>query len=543
MAVLLVPPVVDGDREWPTLGDDVVDWIEENGRYGPGELAGQEYHCTPDFKAQLRRAYQVFPKDHRLAGRRRFKRVCFEERKGTAKTERAMLVAFAESHPDAPVRCDGFRADGSPQGRGVQSPYIPLVSFTLEQTDDLGYNVLKAIVEDSPVVGDYDISLERIILLDARGREAGKIVPLASSPNARDGARTTFQHFDEPHRMTLPRLVKSHATMVENSYKRVGADAWTLETTTAGELGGGSVAEETREYAEAINRGEVDDPRLFFFSRFAPLDTPIETTDETRTALIEASGPNAEWSGDIDALVSRRFEPKVDLSYWRRVWLNQWVPGGAAAFDPDGWKACEHPGDVAKGTPVTLGLDGATRHDATALVATVIESGYQFVLGIWQRPVNAIDDWEVDVELVDLAVRDAFDRYKVVLFYADPPYWWDWVASWAGAFGKDRVKEWWTNRLKPAAYMLAAYQAAIVDQTLSHDGDLVMAEHIANAVRHPLGLLDDQEQPMWVVRKERPDSPRKIDAVMAGALSWEARADAIADGALKVKKSRAFGSR
>lgn len=544
MAVLVVPPL--DPSPWPTLGPEVCDWIESAGVYGPGELKGEPYKVSDDFRAQLYRAYEVYPRGHRLEGRRRFKRVCLEERKGTAKTERAMLVALLESHPDAPVRCDGFKKVGrkwEPVGRGVRSPYIPLVSYTVEQTEDLGWNVLRAILEDSPVVDRYDIGLERILVLDERGREAGKIVPLAGSPGARDGARTTFQHFDEPHRMTLPRLVKAHSTMIENTYKRVGADAWTLETTTAGELGEGSVAEETRAYAESVDRGEVDDPRLFFFSRFAPLEMPLDSPEETREALLEASGPNAEWSGDIDALVSRRFEPKVDLSFWRRVWLNQWVPGGAAAFDPDRWADLSLDRTVPLGALITLGLDGATRKDSTALVATEVETGYQWPVGIWSRPPNAPDDWEVDHELVDLAVTDCFDRFEVVRFYADPPYWWDWVAAWAGRYGEDRVKEWWTNRRRMMAQALRAYRGAIIDGAVSHNGDPIFAAHIAHSIRKNLGIFDEDGTEFWVITKERSDSDRKIDAAMAGCLSWEARVDAIAKGALKRPKAKTFGSR
>ncbi len=36
---------------------------------------------------------------------------------------------------------------------------------------------------------------------------------------------------------------------------------------------------------------------------------------------------------------------------------------------------------------------------------------------------------------------------------------------------------------------------------------------------------------MWVIHKDRPDSPQKIDAAVAAVLSWEARTDAIAAGA------------
>lgn len=535
MAVLIVPPL--DESPWPTLGPQVCDWIEWAGVYGPGDLQGEPYVITDEFRAQLYRMYEVYPKGHRLEGRRRFKRVCLEERKGTAKTERAMLIAFAESHPDAPVRCDGFKKVGrewEPVGRGVRSPYIPLVSYTVEQTEDLGYNVLRAIIEDSPASDQYDIGLERIVVLDERGREAGKAVPLAGSPGARDGARTSHQHFDEPHRMTLPRQRKAHSTMLENTYKRVGADAWTLETTTAGELGENSVAEDTRAYAESIERGEVDDPKLFFFSRFAPLEMPLDTPEETRAALLEASGPNGEWSGDIDALVGRRFEPKLDFNFWRRVWLNQWVPGGAKAFDPDLWAELALPEYVVPaGAQITLGFDGATRKDSTALVATEVSSGYQWPLGIWQRPLNAPDEWEVDPALVDLAVTDAFGTYTVLRFYADPPYWWDWLNAWAGRYGEDRVKEWWTNRLKAMAQSLRQYQGAMLDHSLSHDGDPLFAEHIANAVRKKLGLVDEDDEPLWVITKDRHDSPRKIDAAMAGCLSWEARLDAIAKGALK----------
>jgi hypothetical protein len=41
---------------------------------------------------------------------------------------------------------------------------------------------------------------------------------------------------------------------------------------------------------------------------------------------------------------------------------------------------------------------------------------------------------------------------------------------------------------------------------------------------------DEQGRPLWLIAKERGDSPFKIDACMAAALSWEARTDAIAAG-------------
>jgi len=42
---------------------------------------------------------------------------------------------------------------------------------------------------------------------------------------------------------------------------------------------------------------------------------------------------------------------------------------------------------------------------------------------------------------------------------------------------------------------------------------------------------------MWVIYKERSDSPFKIDAAMAAILSWEARQDALASGVTTSGKS------
>ncbi|MGE0795418.1 MAG: terminase [Acidimicrobiia bacterium] len=536
MSTLVVPEL--DEEPWPTLGPQVVDFIEAHGVYGPGELAGAPYVVTPDFEAFLYRAYEVYPQGHRNAGRRRFKRCYLEERKGTAKTEKAMLVALAEAHPDGPVRCDGFDAGGEPVGIGLRFPYVPLLSYTVEQTEDLGFNVLRYIIENSDLADDFDTGLERILVLDrkARSREAGKLTALAGSPNSRDGARTTFQHFDEPHRMTLTRLQRAHSTMVENTYKRVGADAWTLYTSTAGDPNEESVARDMRQYAELVIKGEVDDPRLFFFSRSAPLEMPMETPEEVRAFLLEASGPNASWSGDIDALVSRWFEPKTDRAYYRRVWGNQWVPGGDKAFDADAWRACAWPAEVPDGTLIVAFFDGSRWDDHSALVGTVVETGYQFVIGHWEPGDDGISEGDVD-----RAIDSMFDRWDVWRLYCDPPHWEDAIDRWRGRHGARQVIDYFTNRPRPMAQACRLYRAAILDGSVSNDGNEAMAVHIGNAYKRAEVYVDEESgEPLWTIRKERPDSPNKIDLAVCGVGSWEARGDAIAAGAKPRSKGAWF---
>jgi phage terminase large subunit-like protein len=126
--------------------------------------------------------------------------------------------------------------------------------------------------------------------------------------------------------------------------------------------------------------------------------------------------------------------------------------------------------------------------------------------------------------------------------YADPPYWESLVAEWAGQYGEKRVIEWWTNRPKQMAYAIKAFSTAIQSGDILHDGNPHLKRHIGNAVRKVLSYRDEDGKPLWTIYKERPDSPHKIDAAMAGILSWEARSDALAAG-VSIRQASVYESR
>ena len=231
MALLAVPAIEPAGQRWPTLGPGVCDWIEENLVYGPGPLKGEPYVVEPEFRAEICRLYEIYPRGHPRAGRRRFKRAVLSKRKGTAKSEKGAILCIAEAHPSAPVRFSHWSDDGTPVGKGVADPYIPMMAYTEEQSEDTAYGVLRQILEHTAIAADFDIGLDRVLVLDDHGREAGKIQPLAQSPSARDGAKTTFQYFDESHRLNSPRHLAARSTMQENLFKRRDADPWQLATT------------------------------------------------------------------------------------------------------------------------------------------------------------------------------------------------------------------------------------------------------------------------------------------------------------------------
>jgi len=527
MAVLMVPD--DKGKVWPSLGGQVCDWIEENLCFGPGDKRGEPAMLDAEKRALTWRMYEIYPKGHPEAGRRRFKRVGLSLPKGMAKTEYAAWIAACELHSDAPVRFSHWDENGDPVGMGVTDPYIPLVAYTEEQSDELCYGALKAILELSPIGADFDIGLERIMRRDG----AGKCVSISASPSGTDGARTTFCCFDETHHFTLPRLKQAHQTMLNNLPKRKLADAWALETTTAPEPGAGSVAEKTMEYAQAVHEGRAKDARLFYFHRQSSDKHDLTTEAGARAAVIEASGPAAAWR-DIESIVEMWRQPTTDRTFWERVWCNRLVRSASKAFDSQAWnKLAVTESPVKDGDLIALGFDGSMFNDSTALVATHIETGYQWVLGVWECPFGAVE-WQVPAEEVDDTVTAAFERWNVWRLYADPPYWQGWLAKWAGQYGAERVIEWHTNSRKRMTTALEGFDTAIKTGAISHDGNGALSRHIANSHKHELPQLDETGKRLWLIRKERSDSPQKIDLAMAAILSWEARTDAIGSGAGKL---------
>lgn len=540
MTVLLVVPGPDPEP-YPTLGAQVCDFITERAVYGPGSLQGEAYRIDPEFRAFIFRAFEVFPQGHPWQGRRRFKRVGMSVRKGLAKSEREALFAFCELHPEGPTRCDGFDASGQPVGRPVRSPYIPMLAVTVEQVEELAFGALKYIVEEGPDADLFDVSLERIIRLDEYGRADGKAVPLANSPGARDGARTTLNCFDEPHRLYLPRQLQAHSTMAANLPKRPLDDPWSLYVGTAGELGQGSVAEQLHAEAEMIAAGKIERPDLFYLYRTD--DGGHDLTDKAQriVAVAEATGPAGEWGpGQFDEIASQWDRPNADTAFLERVWLNRWVKSGQQAFDTKRWAQLDHVGGdlaapvrgrIPKGARVGVGFDGARFNDSTAIVVTDLATGTQELVGLWERDLDD-DDWEVPADEVDQTVDDVFDRFDVWRMYADPPYWTTEVGEWCGRH-KGLVEEWWANRYKIAGYAIRAYQEAMVSGAVGWTpGDpnaAAFARHIGAAGAKSQKITDDEGRPLTILGKIHPD--RKFDAAMAGLISWQAYLDGVKAGA------------
>lgn len=530
------------EEPWPTLGPQVADLLETYSVFGPGSLKGQPYRLDDEKRAALYRMYEVYPQGHPWAGRRRYKRVGISWRKGLAKTEFMAQVAFAELHAEGPVRCDGFDASGNPVGRPVNDPYIPLLAVTVEQVEELAYGALYVLCTEGPDAGLFDATKERIIRLGPDGRADGKCVPLSNSPGSRDGARTTFQGFDEPHRLFLKRARDAHETMVANLEKRTLEDPWGLYVGTAGEPGQGSIAEDLHAEAGLIERGEIADPQLFYFHREAGPGFDMDSLDARVEAVKAATGPIGEYGPGQFHSIARQWErPGVDKSYLERVWLNRWTRSGAQAFDIKRWADdLGRPGVIEPGSFVVAGFDGARFRDSTGIVITDIASGRQQCWGLWERPADLPDDadWEIDESEVDESFERLMSVMDVWKFYGDPPHWTSTLGEWA-ARHPDRVEEWWTNRRWPMAKAVRSYREAMATGAVTWSLDAPLAadltRHVAAAGRRDVNLWDDDGERLFILAKIHED--RKFDAAMAGCISWQARLDALKKNAKPTVKA------
>jgi hypothetical protein len=179
---------------------------------------------------------------------------------------------------------------------------------------------------------------------------------------------------------------------------------------------------------------------------------------------------------------------------------------------------------VAAGEWICLGFDGSLNDDTTVLRGCRMSDGYLFRIGAWPKPEGPAGiGWEVPRTEVLATIREAHARYQVVRGYYDPHEWRSDIDALAEEFGEERVLRWETRRDVQMAAALDRLHADLSNGVAWHDDDPLAAEHYGNVYVRRKG-------PHRLVRKEHPQSNRKIDTVVGDALAYEARADALAAG-------------
>ncbi|MFJ8041202.1 hypothetical protein ACIRBX_11920 [Kitasatospora sp. NPDC096147] len=316
--------------------------------------------------------------------------------------------------------------------------------------------------------------------------------------------------------------------MDRNVQKTAGAGSRLIETTNAYNPNENSIAQRTHEAVLAAAG------RILYDCVEALGELDFADRAAVEAAVTEAYG-DSSWV-DVPGIADAIQDPRTPAAVAFRFYLNRIQENADGWMTKGDWEACLSEDDpILPGDQIAIGMDGSLRGDATCLVGVRLRDGKLFKIHLQENPRDPNrPDWEVDVLAVEAAVATAFSTWRVEWFYGDPPYWQEALGRWSITYGDDRVFEFWTNRPTRMATATERFRSAAAMRDLLHDGDLDLARHVLAAVTRevPQGTL---------ITKQSPKSKKKIDLAVAAILAYEARADAIADGRLKKRRSRVIG--
>ena len=517
-----------------SLGYVVLDWIHAHECHGPGDVQGDALDYDDEMRDFVIGCYELDP----ATGRRKIDRAMLSRPKGRAKSEIAGHIAVAEGL--GPVRFDGWDADGQPVGKPVTSPLIKCLATEESQAGNTFENAAFIMGEwgrdtHPEIYGGVTGSRQYQSATALYMPNGGEMRACTAGSASKDGGKETFVVPDETHLYVLPELRAMYATVARNTGKRKLAEPWMLQTTTAYRPGMQSIAEAVLTAWRTDQLPNAD--RWLVDHREALGKIDIRNKAHTLAQLAYVYGDAAEWM-DLERIYRTMLDPTEceDDATAARYFLNR------AISTKDAWVSLEVvkrmvvgvdplPGDdrerppavVAAGEAIALGFDGSLNDDTTVLRGCRMSDGFRFRIGAWPKPDGAAGiGWEVPRSDVLATIREAFGRYDVVRAYFDPHEWRSDIDALAESFG-ERVVSWETRRDIAMGAALDRLHADLMNGVTWQDDDPLALEHYGNAYVRRKGS-------QRLVRKEHPNSPRKIDTVVGDALAYEARADALAAG-------------
>lgn len=563
----------DYPGEVPTLGWLVLDWMAEWLVVPDGPKAGEPLILTPDQAQFILDFYAI----DLATGKRLIRRGVLSRPKGYGKSP--LLAGMSIAEAIAPVVPDGWDASGEPVGRPWTSLGFKAKAQILGVSEDATANTWDPVLDmirEGPLVDEPGVEAMETFVNVPRGR----IEAVSSSAVSREGFRPIFAVMDQTESWTATNGGKKLAATVRRNLTKTGGSS--VETPNSFRPGFDSVAEDSHKAWKLQQEGKTRNASgILFDHREAPADTDLTDRESMLEGLRFAYGCSAEapcalaergdhdshepgWV-DLGRVLADFWDPATDPADGRMYFLNQITAASDAYLSQPEWAGCVDVEKViADRDVVTLGFDGSRgrakgKPDATALVGCRVEDGHLFEIAVWEADDKAPKDcngqacgkcwvcWEPPLVEIEAAIADAFKRFSVAAFYADPAK--DWrshVNKWEAAYATKLVKspkgktvqagqqhpfEWWMTGGRSGLIQRAVeqFEGAVRNQDMTHDGSYALTRHMLNARRRLAhGKL--------AIGKESDYSPKKVDAAVAAVLAWQARLDAVAAG---IKTSRA----
>ena len=262
------------------------------------------------------------------------------------------------------------------------------------------------------------------------------------------------------------------------------------------------------QYGQRIVKGENVDPS-FFFAWWEP-EKP--EGDHRNEELWPQANPGLNDITDLDEMRSAVL--RTPEAEFRTKRLNCFVNTSVAWLPTGAWEALADEDRYPEiGEDVILAFDGAFSNDSTALVAWLLggDKPHLMVVGLWERPDDAEQDWHIPVAEVEETIISTFrdERFSVREIVFDP-------ARWQRTFmvldeeGLPVVS--YPNSAERMVPATQKFYEAVVNQSFTHDGNPALARHIANCVT---------KQSSRGVMVAKASSRRKVDAAVASIFGYD----------------------
>lgn len=288
-------------------------------------------------------------------------------------------------------------------------------------------------------------------------------------------------------------------------------ESMVIYITTAGSNMEG-VAYARYDKGKQIAQGSIEDDSFGFFCWEAEEHDPI---DDPKTWYKANPGLTAGFLPFEAFEEVYKSAALLDLESFERFRLNKWIRRNESEgfISPYHWDNAHNKNvtHIPEGAEIVVGFDGSLTDDSTGFVGLDVETGVMEVLHKWEND-RTDRNWFVDIEEVKEAMVDIQKRFDVKIVYADPSRHQEVVKSWIKDYGVHAVRDIPPSpaRMFP---MCEEFRTDLYSGILSHNGNKRFREHVLNAVTSIRGLP----------KKEKPDSPLKIDFLICAVLANGAR--------------------
>lgn len=469
-----------------TLGWQILQWVRDN-------LLDDEGNPFTPSPEQSRFILWMYAVDHR--GRFVYRELVLQRLKGWGKDPIAAVIAAVEfvgpsrfSHwQTAEFDKATLTYRGDPVGKRNESAWVQIAAVSLSQTKNT-MRIFQGIFTKACQVR-HGIDLGKEVIYAYSG--AVLIEAVTSSPESMEGNRPSFVILNETHHWREGnRGHDMNAVIKRNIRKHKRGGARTLAITNAYDPQNDSVAQRRREKWEEQEAGLAIKTGVMYDSLEAahdalislerprdpetgePIETEIEYEERVRayvSAVIDGVKGDSWWL-ETEEIVAGVLDGETTYQEARRFYYNKAESADDAWLDPDAVRMAvdrlaieareTSPDDalragwlVAPGADVVLFADLSKSRDMSGIIGCEVSTGNIFTVGYWGAPAGHRKAWRAPRGDVLARIKEAFSRFNVVAFFADPSHaladeddegigYWDGVLDAVHREYKDRLLLW-----------------------------------------------------------------------------------------------------